>query len=374
MAAGHAQRDHRESVIARRERLRPVRRDVATGSRTTRVSPSAGSAACAEVDVAAVNRIEGAAEDADAPGAAHACQRSRSRRVRRRRGLASRFEAPAPRQTRFEQLRDAGRRSTAEIRKKGRSSAAARALQPRRPAPHRRRASILLAATICGLAASSGGNSSSSRRTMSRSSTGSRPARARHVDDVDQHLGALEVAEELMAEAEAAMRALDQSGHVGDDEAAIVAQADHAEIRRQRGERVVGDLRPRRRDARDERRLAGVGKADEPDVGEQLQLEAEILLLARFARLHLARRAVGGGREVRVAQAAAAALAPRAPAAPSSARSASRRTAARRTLRPSRRPACRSAPAARGRRRRRPVRFEPCPCSPRSASNSGWNR
>ncbi len=49
--------------------------------------------------------------------------------------------------------------------------------------------------------------------------------RARHVHDVHQHLGALEVAQELMAEAEAAMRAFDQPGHVGDDEAAIAAQS-----------------------------------------------------------------------------------------------------------------------------------------------------
>ena len=71
---------------------------------------------------------------------------------------------------------------------------------------------------------------------------------------------------------------------------------------------IVGDLRLGRRDARDERRLAGVGKADEPDVGEQLQLQPKLSLLARLARLRLARRAIGRRREVRVAEAAASAL------------------------------------------------------------------
>ena len=52
------------------------------------------------------------------------------------------------------------------------------------------------------------------------------------------------------------------------------------EVRHQRGERVVGDLRPRGRDARDQRRLAGVREADQADVGQQLQVEAEVLLFA----------------------------------------------------------------------------------------------
>ena len=46
----------------------------------------------------------------------------------------------------------------------------------------------------------------------------------RHVDDVRQHFRALEVREELRAEADARMRAFDEAGHVGDDEAAVAAQ------------------------------------------------------------------------------------------------------------------------------------------------------
>ena len=49
--------------------------------------------------------------------------------------------------------------------------------------------------------------------------------RARHVDEVHEHLGALEMTQELVTETQAAMRAFDQPRHVGDDEAAIVAQA-----------------------------------------------------------------------------------------------------------------------------------------------------
>ncbi len=80
--------------------------------------------------------------------------------------------------------------------------------------------------------------------------------RARDVDEVHEDLRALDVPQELMPETVALVRALDQAGHVGDDEAAVAAERDDAEVRRQRRERIVGDLRTGRRDPRDQRGLA----------------------------------------------------------------------------------------------------------------------
>ena len=176
-------------------------------------------------------------------------------------------------------------------------------------------------------------------------------ARARDVDQVHEHLRALEVPQELMAEAQAAMRAFNQPGHVGDDEAAIVAQADDAEVRGQRGERVVRDLRTRGRDARDQRRLAGVREADEADVGEQLQLEPQIFDFARARPAALSaargwwtsRTARCPCRRVRPWRRGRARLRRRGP------RSADRDVPGRRSFRTR---ACRSAPRDRGRRRR----------------------
>ena len=54
--------------------------------------------------------------------------------------------------------------------------------------------------------------------------------------------------------------------------------------------------------------LPAFGIADQADVGEQFEREVQRELLAGLAGLHLARRAVGGGREVRVAQTAPSAL------------------------------------------------------------------
>ena len=82
-----------------------------------------------------------------------------------------------------------------------------------------------------------------------------------------------------MPEADALARALDQPRHVGDDELTAVRRLDGSEHRRERRERIVGDLRPRIREARDERRLAGVRQPDERGVGEQLEPQLDRPLL-----------------------------------------------------------------------------------------------
>ena len=63
----------------------------------------------------------------------------------------------------------------------------------------------------------------------------------RTVDQVEQHPGALDVAQEAVADAGAFGRALDQAGDVGDDELAALV-ADHAELRAERGEGIIADL------------------------------------------------------------------------------------------------------------------------------------
>jgi hypothetical protein len=69
---------------------------------------------------------------------------------------------------------------------------------------------------------------------------------------VEQQLRPLDVAQEAVAESRARVRALDQAGDVRDDERAEVAEVYDAEVRLQRGERVVRDLRLRGRDGRDQ--------------------------------------------------------------------------------------------------------------------------
>ena len=91
------------------------------------------------------------------------------------------------------------------------------------------------------------------------------------------------MAQELVAETGTLGSAFDQSRNVGDDEAASFVGAHDAELRRERRERIVGDLGPRGRNRADQRRLAGVGQAEQADVGEHAQLELHAQLLALLA-------------------------------------------------------------------------------------------
>ncbi len=127
------------------------------------------------------------------------------------------------------------------------------------------------------------------------------------VDEVEQHLGPLDVAEEARADAGAFARAFDEPGDVGQHEVDF-AGAHDAEVGVQRRERIGGDLRLGRAHGGEEGRLAGVGQPDDAGVGDQLQAQPDGQLLGRLAGVDAARRLVGRGFEMRVAEAAVAAL------------------------------------------------------------------
>ena len=127
------------------------------------------------------------------------------------------------------------------------------------------------------------------------------------VDHVDDRLAALDVAQEVEAEATPLGGALDQAGHVGDG-VGHVARHDDAEIRHERGERVVGDLRPCPRDRGHERGFPRRREADEADVRDDLQLQLDEAFLALLAEQREAWGLARGRREGRVAEAAATAL------------------------------------------------------------------
>ena len=126
---------------------------------------------------------------------------------------------------------------------------------------------------------------------------------AGHVDEMDQRTAALDMAEETVADPRTLVRALDQPRNVGEHELRALV-ADDAEVRMQRREGIVGDLRLRRGDARKQRGLPGIRQADDADIGDELQPEPNPLLFAFLAGIGAARRAVGGGLEMRVAEAA----------------------------------------------------------------------
>ena len=112
--------------------------------------------------------------------------------------------------------------------------------------------------------------------------------------------------------------------------------------------------------------LPTFGIADQADVGDQVQLETQPPLLARRARLRVARRLVGRRREVHVAAAAAPAVRDDdALVRRRAGRRSARRVSASRTMVPGGTRTTRSAP-------RLPYCSLPRPCSPRPALSSGW--
>src|SRR5208337_468495 len=129
---------------------------------------------------------------------------------------------------------------------------------------------------------------------------------AGHVDDEEEDAAALDVAQKFVAEAHALVRALDQAGDVSHGDAGEVGILDDADHRLERGKGVGRDLGMRVRKAGEERRLPGVGIADEAGIRDRLEFELELAALPLLAFLVAARRLVGGGLEIHVAATAAA--------------------------------------------------------------------
>ena len=103
------------------------------------------------------------------------------------------------------------------------------------------------------------------------------------------------------------MRALDQPGNIGKHEFAPV-DFDDAKLRLQRGERIVGDLRLGGADRGKKRRLAGIGQSDDAGIGNKLKPQTDGVLFARLAGIGAARRAIGRGLKMRIAETAVAAM------------------------------------------------------------------
>src|SRR5438132_1131273 len=75
-----------------------------------------------------------------------------------------------------------------------------------------------------------------------------------------------------------------------------------------RGERIIGDFRMSLREPPQQRRLAGVGQADQAGVGDHLQFQDDPAFLAGHAGRSFTGRAVGRGGKGAIAASAASAL------------------------------------------------------------------
>ncbi len=128
----------------------------------------------------------------------------------------------------------------------------------------------------------------------------------REVEHVHEQPRSLDVRQEVVPQPGAGARALDQPRNVRDDQLAILG-LERSERRLERGERIVGHLRPGPGQPREQRGLARVRQPDETHVGQQLQLERDPSLVAGQPAFGEPGRLVGGAGEALVAAAARAA-------------------------------------------------------------------
>ena len=124
----------------------------------------------------------------------------------------------------------------------------------------------------------------------------------RAVQYVDQRFRALDMAQESLAKACPLCRAFDQTRDVGEHEAKAIDLGD-AKLRIERCEGIVGDFGARRSERTQERGFARIRRADEADVGDQLQVERDLQLVALQPLLRVVRRAPRCALEVDVATA-----------------------------------------------------------------------
>ena len=124
---------------------------------------------------------------------------------------------------------------------------------------------------------------------------------ARDIDNVQDQSRALDMTQELMAQALALGRALNETRNVGND-IGILAGAHHAEIGHERGERVVGYLGAGGAHAGDERGLTDARETHEGCIGHELHLKLDPVLDGGLALLSERRSTARGSHEVRVAQ------------------------------------------------------------------------
>ena len=130
------------------------------------------------------------------------------------------------------------------------------------------------------------------------------------------------MAQKTDAEASAFVSAFDQTRQIGDHESAADVVAffacaaarrlrhtvctNHAEIRFERGERIIRNFGPRSGNYRNQCGLARVGIANKADIGKQFQFEPQAPLLTRLAIFVFARSLVPRLCEILITAAAAA--------------------------------------------------------------------
>src|SRR6266478_1264638 len=118
------------------------------------------------------------------------------------------------------------------------------------------------------------------------------------------------MAEKANTQACAQVRSFDQAGKIGDHKraaqlgavsASATVSVNNTQIRFQRGKGIVRNFRARRGDYGNQSGLAGIGKSDQADIGQEFQLQTDMVLFAWKTIFMFARSLMPGLGKVLVA-------------------------------------------------------------------------
>src|SRR5712691_6105053 len=125
------------------------------------------------------------------------------------------------------------------------------------------------------------------------------------------------MAEKANTKARTQVRSFDEAWKIGDHEraaqlcavpASATVSVNNTQIRFQRGEGVVRNFRARRGDHGNQSGLAGIGKSNQADIGQEFQLQTDMPLLAWKTIFMFARSLVPGLGKVLIAASAPASV------------------------------------------------------------------
>ena len=130
-----------------------------------------------------------------------------------------------------------------------------------------------------------------------------------HVDDEHEHLGALDMAHELVAEPGSLVGILDDAGNIRNPEARkLLGQHHRADDGPERREVIGRDFRVSGGDFAQQGGFSGTGEPDQPHIGQEGKIEPEAHILAGLAGGKFARRLMRGGFKMQITDAALSAF------------------------------------------------------------------
>ena len=125
---------------------------------------------------------------------------------------------------------------------------------------------------------------------------------------MQQQAGTRKMLQEAVTQSRAFGRAFDQAWDIGHDETAVLVYPYHAQIGVQGSKRVISYFWTGGRHCTNQRGFSRIWHAKQSHVGQNLELQFQVVFFSRFAQRKLPGCAIGTGFEVQIAESTRAAF------------------------------------------------------------------